>query len=148
MDMSTYQVFKELHSPARKNFKRRTSVMKGINDTFQADLVEMIPYARVNQNNKYILTVIDTFSKYAWAIPVKTKTGKDVTEAMKSVLDVGKIPKNVQTDFGKEFYNTHFAKLMNDYKINHYSTYSTKKAAIVERFNRTLKGKMWFHFSL
>lgn len=146
--MSKYQIIKEIHSPARRNFLRRTSVMKGVDDTFQADLVEMLPYAKFNRNNKYILTVIDTFSKYAWAVPVKTKSGKDVTNAMKSIFDTGRIAKNVQTDHGKEFYNSHFTKLMSDCNINHYSTYSTKKAAIVERFNRTLKGKMWFQFSL
>ncbi|XP_070161396.1 uncharacterized protein [Polyergus mexicanus] len=59
-----------------------------------------------------------------------------------------KPPKNLQTDNGKEFYNKDFKKLMKQNKINHYSTYSDKKAAIVERFNRSLKELMWKQFSI
>jgi hypothetical protein len=57
-------------------------------------------------------------------------------------------PKNLQTDNGKEFYNKMFSDLMRKYKINHYSTFSSLKASIIERFNRTLKEKMWREFSL
>lgn len=53
------------------------------------------------------------------------------------------VPKNIHSDMGKEFFNVHFSNLMKQYAINHYTTFSIKKAAIVERFNRTLKGKMW-----
>ncbi|CAB0030466.1 unnamed protein product [Trichogramma brassicae] len=57
----------ELHKPARRNFPRRRFNMVAIDDTWQADLVEMIPYAKVNSGYKYLLTVIDNFSKYAWS---------------------------------------------------------------------------------
>lgn len=57
-------------------------------------------------------------------------------------------PTNIQSDAGKEFYNSKFMSLMKKYRINHYSTYSNTKASIVERFNRTLKTKMWKAFSL
>lgn len=117
--------------------------MVGINDTYQIDLVEMIPYASINRNFKYILTVIDIFSKYAWAVPIKTKTGKEVTSAMASILSAGNVPKNIHSDMGKEFFNVDFKSLMRQHSINHYTTFSTKKAAIVERFNRTLKSNMW-----
>lgn len=60
---------------------------------------------------------------------------------------MGRIPKNLQTDDGKEFFNKVFQSLMLKYKINHYSTYSVMKASIIERFNRTLKGMMWKEFS-
>lgn len=148
--MSKAQVVSELHADARKNFPRRKTQMRGINDTLQIDLVEMIPYAKQNKNYKYILTVIDTFSKFAWAFPIKNKTGIEVTKAMKNVFiaTASNLPKNVHSDLGKEFYNKNFKTLMDQHKVNHYSTYSTKKAAIVERFNRTLKHKMWMRFSL
>ena len=67
---------------------------------------------------------------------------------MKSVLVKGRVPKNLLTDRGKEFYNSDFQKFMNTYKIKLYSTYSNLKAAICERFNRTLKSAMWKKFSL
>lgn len=146
--MSKQSVVDELHSQARKNFKRRSYIMRGINDTFQADLIEMIPYAKINSNFRYILTVIDTFSKYAWAMPLKNKTGDEVSKAMQKIFDKDKrIPKNLHTDEGKEFYNKTFQNLMRAYNINHYSTYSRIKASIVERFNRTIMTKLWRIFS-
>lgn len=146
--MSKAAVVNELHHSVRRNFVRRKTFIRGLNETFQADLVEMLPYKGQNKNYKYILTVIDIFSKYAWAIPIKSKNSNAVTGAMSKILAAGRIPKNLHTDQGKEFYNGTFRGLMKEHSINHYSTYSTKKAAIVERFNRTLKEKMWRAFSL
>jgi len=95
-----------------------------------------------------LLTIIDTFSKYAWAVALKSKNANEVTHAMKSVLDAGRKPKYLQTDDGKEFFNKEFQGLMKKHDINHYSTFSVLKASIVERFNRTLKNFMWKEFSL
>lgn len=142
------QIVTELHKPARKNFVRRKVITKHIDDLWQCDLVEMGAYASENNGYNFLLTIIDTFSKYAWAIPIKTKTGTDVTEAMKNVFLEGRHPKNLQTDDGKEFFNKKFQTLMKEYKINHYSTYSALKASIVERFNRTIKSNMWKLFSM
>lgn len=148
--MSKEGLVKELHRSARKNFKRRKYVMVGINDTFQADLVEMIPHARENKGFKYILVVIDTFSKFAWLLALKNKTGKEVTDVMRTLFikNPNCIPRNLQTDAGKEFYNGTFQNLMKSYHINHYSTNSIKKASIVERFNRTFLNRMWYEFSM
>ena len=142
-------VVNELHKPARKNYKRRRVIIKNLNDLWQADLVEMRPYAKFNKGYHYILVVINTFSKYVWIQPVKSKSAKEVTLAMANILkQVKNTPKNIQTDMGKEFYNAQFKKLMDEYNINHYSTYSNLKASIVERVNRTLKNLMWKRFSL
>lgn len=139
----------ELHKPARKNYPRRRVILRGLNDLFQADLVEMIPYEKSNRGYRYILVVINAFSKYVWAVPVKRKTGEEVGKAMRTVLISLKTPpKNVQTDMGKEFYNKDFQTLMKKYGINHYSTFSNLKGSIVERCNRTLKNIMWKEFSL
>lgn len=147
--MSREQIVNELHRKARVNFPRRNVVIKGIDDLWQIDLVEMIPYAKENKNFKYLLTVIDTFSKFAWAKPIKKKDAHSTTKAMKEIFQKsGRHPKNLQSDAGKEFYNKDFKNLMQKYKINHYSTYTHLKASIVERFNRTLKDKMWKKFSL
>ena len=143
--MSKLQVVKEIHRDARKNFNRRRSVMRGIAETLQADLIELPP----DRGMKYCLTVIDTFSKMAYMRPLKTKTGAEVTKAMKSVLhEVGRPVKNLQVDMGKEFYNSEMTQMLNKYKVHRYSTYSAKKAAIVERFNRTIKRKIYQEFSL
>lgn len=70
--------------------------------------------------------------------PLKTKNKDEVSDAFKIILEKGRVPKNLQTDFGTEFYNSRFKTLTNKFYINHYSTYSTKKASIVERLIRTL----------
>lgn len=143
------QIVNELHKSARVNFERRRVLVKGLDDLFQADLVEMIPYAKQNKGYRYILVVIDVFSKYVWAEAVKNKTSQNIVKAMKKIFSESKrIPKNMQTDHGKEFYNHEFQNLMEKLKINHYSTYSSKKACVVERVNRTLKSIMWKEFSL
>ncbi|XP_060867430.1 uncharacterized protein LOC132942800 [Metopolophium dirhodum] len=144
--MSKREIANELHKPARKNFTRRRVNVYGKNDLWQADLVEMIPYSKVNGGYKYFLVVIDCFTKFSWAKPLKSKTGKEVTSAMSTIL-LDRSPKLLQLDNGKEFYNTTFDALMTKYGIHKYSTFSILKASIAERFNRTLKGKMYKEFT-
>lgn len=104
--MSKWALVNELHRQARQNFARRETTMRGIDDTLQADLVEMIPYAPQNNNMKYILTVINIFSKKAYARAVKNKSAPEVTKAMISVLDsLGHSIKYLHVENGKEFYN-------------------------------------------
>lgn len=138
------QVVNELLKPSRIHYPRRKTTVKGLDDLWQIDLVEMQPYAKVNKGNRYILTIIDTLSKYAWSVPVKRKTGKEMVQAMLSIFkSSGRVPKNIQSDNGKEFYNKNFQTLMSKYNINHYSTFSPIKASIIERFNRTMKTRLW-----
>ena len=76
----------ELHQQARKNFKRRRVITKGIDDLWQADLVEMGAYASQNNDYRFLLTVIDTFSKYAWTEAVKSKNAVPICQAMSRIL--------------------------------------------------------------
>jgi hypothetical protein len=135
-----------MHKPARKNFPRRRVKVLFPGDLLQADLVDMQKYSKDNKGYKYLLTVIDCFSKKGWAAPVKDKSGPLVTKAMESILPDN--VKNLQTDQGLEFFNKHFSALMKARNINHYHTYSHMKASIVERWNRSLKGWMWREFSI
>ncbi|KAG5316282.1 MOS1T transposase, partial [Pseudoatta argentina] len=117
-------------------------VKSRIDETSQssgADIVEMRPYSSFNRGHHYILTVIDVLSKYAWALPLKSK-GSETADAIVEIIRAsGRCPKNLQTDMGKEFYNVDVQKILKKHDVNHYSTYSTLKASVVERFNRTLK---------
>lgn len=146
--MSKADVVNEIHKNARINFPRRSVILKDIDDLWQADLIDMQAVAKVNGGFKYILVVIDCFTKYAWAVGLKQKNKEHVFKAFKMILQRGRKPKNLQTDMGKEFYNDKIKACFNKYNINHYSTYSTKKASIVERFIRTLKNKLYKEFSL
>jgi len=143
------RLVEELHAPARKNFPRRHVIIRGYDDLWQADVVEMRPYSSSNRGYHYILTVIDALTKYAWAVPLKAKGGREAADAIAGIIrESGRCPKNLQTDMGKEFYNADVQKLLKKHDINHYSTYSVLKASIVERFNRTLKNDMWKQFTL
>lgn len=146
--MSKADVINEIHKQARVRFKRRTVVMKDIDDLWQADLIDMQMYSKLNNGYNYILVVIDTFSKFTWTYPLKQKNKEQVTKAFEKIVELGRIPLNLQTDRGTEFYNEKFKHLMKKYKINHYSTFSTKKASIAERVIRTLKNKLFKQFSL
>ena len=95
-----------------------------------------------------MLNVIDVFSKYAWGIPLKDKKGETVTEAFKSIVkESNSIPKHLWVDQGKEFYNRNMDDWLKNNKINRYSTFGESKSVVVERFNRTLKDKMWKRFT-
>ncbi|MCU7951726.1 MAG: DDE-type integrase/transposase/recombinase [gamma proteobacterium symbiont of Bathyaustriella thionipta] len=115
-------------------------------EIWSADLVDMQAFSSVNKGFKYILTVIDVFSKYAWAIPLKNKTGISVTKAFEKIIGE-RIPKKLWVDEGKEFYNSTFIKFLDQHKINMYSTFNEGKAVVIERFNRTLKRIMWKYFT-
>jgi len=98
------RLIEELHAPARRNFPRRRVIVRGYNDLWQTDIVEMRPYSGFNRGHHYILTVIDVLSKYAWAVPLKSKGGSETAVAIVEIIRVsGRCPKNLQTDMGKEF---------------------------------------------
>ena len=143
------RLVEELHAPARRNFPRRRVIVRGYDDLWQADIVEMYPYSSFNRGHHYIFTVIDVLSKYAWAVPLKSKGGSETADAIVEIIRAsGRCPKNLQTDMGKEFYNVDVQKILKKHNVDHYSTYSTLKASVVERFNRTLKSDMWKMFTL
>ena len=143
------KIVDELHKPARKRFERRKFEIKGLFEYFQADLADLQSYSKENDGYNFILVVIDCFSKFVWVEPQRNKTGQETSRAFESILKrCKKAPKILQVDNGGEFYNSHFSSLMKRYKIHYYSTYSTVKAGICERFIRTLKNRLWKHFAL
>ena len=145
---SFQQLAEELHKPIRKKFKRRHVITKGIDDVWSCDLVEMQEWSRDNKGYRYILNVVDVFSKYAWSIPLKDKTGLTVLKALKDIIKISNRKcKHIWVDKGKEFYNKHFDEWLKENDIVRYSTYGEHKSAVVERFNRTLKTEMWKRFT-
>lgn len=147
--MSKAQVVKEIHKYARKNFPRRRFIQRGLDDTWQIDLIDLQKYSRDNGGYKYILLCIDTFSKFLWVQQLKSKSADDVATAMQKILSCSsRKPKNIQSDQGTEFFNSKFESLMKHYTINHYSTFSVMKASIAERAIRTIKHWLWQQFSL
>ncbi|KAJ8048250.1 Endogenous retrovirus group K member 19 Pol protein [Holothuria leucospilota] len=116
--------------------------------TRQADLVDVSSFSKQNKNHKYILTCIDIFSKFAWARALKDKTGKTIVRAFQSIIKAhNRKPQTLQTDKGKEFVNRPFQQFLRAKQIHFFTTNNETKASVVERFNRTLKSKMWRYFT-
>jgi len=144
--MSKRAIAAELHAAARRRYPRRRVIVYGKNDLFQADLVDMQQYSGVNKSYKYILCIIDCFTKYSWALPLKSKKGEEVAAAASKIF-ARNSPNLLHVDQGREFYNKHFEALVKKHNIKMYSTFSAVKASIVERFNRTLKQRMFKEFT-
>lgn len=136
-----------LHRPVKKKFIRNRVIVSGKDDTFQMDLVDVSSIASFNDRYKFILSCIDVFSKYAWAVPLKNKSSDSVLEAVKKIFASGRIPQRIQTDQGKEFINKRIKQYLSHKKVKLYILNSEMKACVVERFNRTLKEKMWRYFT-
>jgi len=136
-----------LHKPMRRRILTRKYKVSSPNELWQMDLMEMIPYAKINKGNRYILTCIDVYTRFARALPLKAKDGKSVAEAVSKMFKKEK-PRYIQTDLGKEFYNTHVKNVFKKFNIaKHYTVHSQYKAPHVERFNRTLREKLNRYFT-
>ena len=110
-----------LHRRLKTKFKRRKVLTRGVQYQYQADLVDYAKLKRDNSGYTFILSVIDCFSRLAFA------------------FDNMGDPKKLHTDQGKEFYNRHVKELLQERGVHHFSTFQDVKAQIVERFNRTLR---------
>lgn len=135
------------HKPARKKFKKRGVIAVNINDVYQMDLVDLQKFAQFNDGVKYLLTAIDCLSRYAFAIPLTSKKPKDVVEALSKIFKEYGIPLKVFTDKGREFLNKDVKVFLEELGIQQWSSNNPGKAVVVERFNRTLKDRLWVHMS-
>ena len=127
----------ELHKPIRRKFKKRIVLVNGIDKIWAVDLVDMQAFSKFNRGVKYLLAVIDVFSKYGWLIPLNDKTGKSVASALKTIFKERK-PEKMWVDKSKEFYNKDVKDLIELYSIE-----KEEKCSLVERWIRTMKEKMW-----
>jgi hypothetical protein len=120
----------------------------GIDHQWQADLVDVSRLSKENDGIKFLLTVIDVLSKYAWVVPLRDKTGRSLVEAFTEIFAEGRVPDRLQTDKGTEFLNRVFQSFLKTHGVKHFVTHNVEtKASIAERFNRTLKTRMWRYFT-
>ena len=110
-----------LHKPRRIRFLRRKTYAKGIGDLYQIDLADLSNISLYNDGARYLLTYIDVFSKMAWAVPVRTKTGRDIANAFEKNLSDG-IPNVVQSDKGTEFLNSTFQRMLKRHGTKFYTS--------------------------
>ena len=107
------------------------------------DLADMQVLSKYNKGYRFLLCVIDIFSKYAWVIPLKGKKSISIVNGLQKIFKKSnRKPNKIWVDRGSEFYNNSFKKWIKDNDIEMYSTNNDGKSVIVERFIRTLKTKI------
>ena len=136
-----------LHKPVRRNFPRRKTFSKGIQDLFQTDLADMQQLSNFNDGHRYFLVVIDVFTKKAEAVALKDKRGPTVASALDKIFSRWR-PEMVQSDQGTEYLNRDVQSVFTKHNIKHYSTFNEEtKAAVAERLIRTLKNRLYRYFT-
>ena len=136
-----------LHRKTNSKFLRRRTVVSGVNVQLQADLMDVSNLSESNDNIKFLLTAVDVFSKKAYVEALPSKMGSVVAPAMERILITSGVS-HLQTDKGKEFYNKHVTEVVTKLGVKHFSTGDdVVKAAIVERFNRTIREKIFRHLT-
>ena len=118
-------------------------------NSWGADLADMQLISKFNKGFRFLLCVVDIFSKYAWVVPLKDKKGVSIVNAFQSILKnsielhFNRKPNKIWVDKDAEFYNNSFKKWLQGNDIAMYSTHNEGKSVVAERFIRTLKNKIY-----
>lgn len=138
-----------LHKDRRLKFKRNHYNITNIDDLWEMDLIDMQKFSRNNNGHKYILAVIDCFSKYAWCVPIKRKTPDEIIRGFNVIFSAtNRRPMKIQSDKGREFVNKSVKSYFMQNDIIFFTTRDpTTKAAICERFIRSIKGIIYKYFT-
>lgn len=136
-----------LHRQIRRKFRRNPVITNNYEELAQADLIDVTRYKEANEGMCFILTMIDVFTKVAFAVPIKNKSGPVVAAAIQTILREYK-PFMLQTDEGREFLNKQVQHLLTKRGVHFYTAKNERiKCAVVERFQRTLLTKMHKYFT-
>ena len=120
------QLAEELHKPIIRKFKKRKVYSTFKDNIWGVDLADMQLLSKYNKGIRFLLCVIDIFSKYAWVVPLKDKKGISIVKAFQSILK-----------------QSNRKKWLRDNNIVMYSTHNEGKSVVAERFVRTLKSKIY-----
>ena len=100
--------------------------------------------SKFNKGFRFLLCVIDIFSKYAWVVPLKDKKGISIVNAFQKIFDkLGCKPNKIWVDKRSKFYNNSFKKWLKDSDIDMYSIHDEGKSVVAERFIRILENKIY-----
>lgn len=138
-----------LHKDRRFHFRRNRVVAFSKDFQWMADLADMQKYSKQNSGYKYILIVIDVFTKYIWARALHSKQPRSVTQAFENIFELdGRKPLRLQTDRGREFDSAYLREFYKKHKITYFTSWNkTYKCSVVERANRTIKSRMFRYFT-
>ena len=138
----------ELHKPIINKFNKRKVYSQFKDNIWGVDLADMQSLSKKNKGIKYLLCVIDLFSKNAFVIPLQDKKGISIVNAFNKIIkQSNRKPNKIWVDQGGEFYNNVFKKWLSDNNIIMYSTYNEGKSVVAETFIRTLKNKLYKHMT-
>ena len=140
------QLAEELHKPIIRKIEKRKVYSTFKDNIWGVDLADMQLLSKYNKGIRFLLCVIDIFSKYAWVVPLRDKKGISIVKAFQSILkqsNSSQKPNKIWIDKGSEFYNAYFKKWLRDNNIVMYSIHSEGKSVVAERFIRTLKSKIY-----
>ena len=130
-----------LHKQIRKPRRYRRTLVYGPRDLWQIDLLDFQKFSSENSGYRYLCVIINCFTKYVYVKPLKNKSGPSLVRAL-SLLLMTEGPKHVQADQGTEFFNRKVARMLEAFGPKLYHSYSEHKASIVERVQRTLRGRL------
>ena len=137
------QLAEELHKPIIRKCKKRKVYSAFKDNIWAADLADMKLISKFNKAFRFLLCVIDIYSKYAWVVPLKDKKGVSIVNAFQSILKKSnKKPNKVSVDKVGEFYNRSMKSWLEKSDIEMYSTHNEGKSVVDERFIRTIKNKI------
>ena len=132
----------EIYSkPPKKNYDTNKTDVYFIDDIWSLDILDLKDYGPENNRGyRYILVIIDNFSKFGWTVPLKNKSAQIIKDSFENILISSKRKPNlIETDDGSEFVNKLFNNLLNTKKIKRYSRNTALRAVFAERFNRTIR---------
>ena len=103
------QLCEELRKLIIRKFKKRTVYSRYRDNIWGADLADMQLLSKFNKGFRFLLSVIDIFSKYVWVVPLKDKKGVSIAGAFQKILDdLNRKPNKIWADKGSGFYNNSF----------------------------------------
>ena len=138
------QLSEELHEPIIKKLKTRKVYSAFKDKIWGAGLADMQLISKFNKGFRFLLCVIDIFSKYAWVVPLKDKKGVSTVNVFQKIIDDSKRkPNKIWVDKGSEFSNRSMKSWLQDNDIVMYSTLYEEKSVVAERFIRILKKKFY-----
>lgn len=131
----------------RRGFKRRRVIVQGIDYQWEADLADVQNLSEFIKGIKYLLVIVDVFSRFLWVRCLKDKKAQSVIDAFKDILDGPRQPKAIRTDKGTEFYNRYLKRYLKEKGIKIFYALNETKANFAERYIQTLKKRLYRYFT-
>ena len=142
------EVYRQHRVPKRK-FKRAITRVDGVAIQFQADLFDISKFSRYNKGFKWVVLVVDAFSRFVACEPAKNKSGPEIARALDTIFsrlrEQGRLAPaaTLHTDLGNEFFNSHANEVYTKHNITHYPVRAPIKSSFAEISGRYVMGRLY-----